>query len=321
MIDLSRVTRAQAAIAPSLLVHIQPIVRRFRPHVMHANNLYFQTTLAAALLGRSLSVPLVTSAHIGSVGHLGRPLRWIAGAYERVLGQFILHRSVRVIAVSESVRSHLLRLGLSNDRVNVVENGVDHERFRPSVGSTRGHEIGVPLIVFIGRLIANKGPQVLVDALARLHQEGEIFRAMFVGDGPARATLQRRVRTHHIERLVDFAGQVSDVAPVLQEADIFVRPSFSEGMSLAVLEGLASRVCIVASDIPGNRDLITDRVNGRLVQAGSVALLTAAIGELLRDPLLRDRLAEAGYQTAQAYSWERTANGTADILAAAASRD
>jgi glycosyltransferase involved in cell wall biosynthesis len=84
-----------------------------------------------------------------------------------------------------------------------------------------------------------------------------------------------------------------------------------------VLEAMSSGVCVVASDIPGNQDLIRNRENGILVPAGDAEALAAAIRSIAENPELRMRLALSGYETAQAYSWEETARATGQVLASA----
>jgi glycosyltransferase involved in cell wall biosynthesis len=316
-INLSQVARVQTVIAPALLRQVPAIVRDFAPDVLHAHNIYFQTALAAALVQLRMGLPLVTTAHIGTLSFLRQPIRALASSYERTVGRFILARSTRVIAVSQSVREHLVDLGTAPNKITVVRNGVDTSRFRPNTEPHQFSGESGPLIIFVGRLIGNKGPQVLLEALSQLRRENLQFRGVFIGDGPLRATLERRVRTAGLEGSVRFLGQLEDVAPHVRGADLIVRPSFTEGMPLTVLEAMASGICVIASDIPGNRDLISDGQNGCLVPAGLAAELARAIRRLLIDHEMRARLAHAGLETARAYSWEGTAAGTAAVLAEA----
>jgi glycosyltransferase involved in cell wall biosynthesis len=108
------------------------------------------------------------------------------------------------------------------------------------------------------------------------------------------------------------------VARQLANADIFVRPSLTEGLPLAVLEAMAARVCVVASDIPGNRDLVRNELNGLLFKPYDSSSLADALRRALRSPLEARSLAEAGYETARSYSWENAARRTAESLLTAA---
>ena len=113
---------------------------------------------------------------------------------------------------------------------------------------------------------------------------------------------------------IEFAGQVADLAKRLAEADILVRPSLTEGLPLAILEAMASQVCVIATDIPGNRDLVRDGVNGLLVPIRDPLRLAAAIRAMIDNPARRAGLAAAGFKTAQKYSWEGIVDATADLL-------
>jgi glycosyltransferase involved in cell wall biosynthesis len=121
--------------------------------------------------------------------------------------------------------------------------------------------------------------------------------------------------------MVTFRGHVPDVAAEMRRADVIVRPSFSEGMPLSLLEAMATRVSLVVSDIPGNNDLIRDGENGLLFPAGNVERLVEQLNRLVRSPELRRKLAENAWRDAQQYTWERTAAGTLETLRKAVARN
>jgi glycosyltransferase involved in cell wall biosynthesis len=299
----------QASFAPSLFLKLRTLANDFRPDVLHANTVFFQTSLAAALVARVTGVPLVTTVHVGGLDLLPQPARLLGTAYERTVGRFILSLSARIIAVGPSVRQHLVRLGTSADRIVVVHNGVDLHRFWPRHEMVRNDP---PVIAFIARLIVNKGPDTFLTALLQLRREGVDFRAVFIGDGPLRRKLEQRALP--LGSAVQFLGQQPDVAPHLRQSDLLVRPSLTEGLPLGVLEAMASRVCVIASDIAGNRDLITHGRNGVLFAIDDPTRLADAIRELLRDSARRAELARAGYETAQPYGWDAVVARTAAVF-------
>lgn len=316
-IDLARPLGVQAGLSPALFSRVRSIAAAFKADVIHGHTLFFQGSLAAAMLPRAPGVPLVTTAQIAGLENLREPVRTLGRAYEQTAGRFIIARSDRLIAVSPSVRAHLLTLGADPGRITVIPNGVDLDQF----GAPRAARAPAapPIVAFVGRLIKNKGPEVLVDALLELHRRRIPFKARFYGDGPMRDELVARAR--EAATSIEFVGHVSDVATRLTEADLLVRPSLTEGLPLAVLEAMASRVCVVASDIAGNRDLINDGINGLLVPVRDRVALAASMQRLIQDPAMRTALANGGYATAQQYSWDRIAVETAGVLTAGAHRD
>jgi glycosyltransferase involved in cell wall biosynthesis len=308
--DLSRLAGAQVGFAPRLFRSVPQAIAAFRPHVLHANGLHFQTTLAAAFANRDRAVPMVLTSHVAGLDALQQPTRTLTRAYEAGFGRFILARCTRVISISPSVRRHLLQLGVDPDVIDDVPNGVDHDRFHAGPA----HDAEGPLLMFVGRHMPNKGPQVFIEALARLRDLGRTFRAELLSSGPMRVRLERRTHELGLDRLVTFRGHVPDVAAEMRRADVIVRPSFSEGMPLSLLEAMATRVSLVVSDVEGNNDLIHDGENGLLFPAGDVPRLVEQLSRVIRSPELRRRLADNAWRDAQQYTWERTAAGTLDSL-------
>jgi glycosyltransferase involved in cell wall biosynthesis len=158
----------------------------------------------------------------------------------------------------------------------------------------------------------NKGPDTFLTALLQLRREGVDFRAVFIGDGPLRRKLEQRALP--LGSAVQFLGQQPDVAPHLRQSDLLVRPSLTEGLPLGILEAMASRVCVIASDIDGNRDLVIHGQNGVLVPVDDPTRLADAIRELLRNSARRAALARAGCETAQPYGWDAVVARTAAVF-------
>lgn len=309
-VELARPLGIQASLAPSLFLKLRSLANDFRPDVLNANTLFFQTSLAAALVARATRIPLVTSVQIAGLDLMPQPARFLGTAYERTLGRFILSQSTRVIAPGPSVRDHLVRLGTPAGRIVLVPNGVDLRRFWPRPDTVQNDP---SVIIFVARLIVNKGPDTLLSALLQLHRDGVSFKAIFIGDGPLRRQLEHRALP--LGSAVSFLGQQPDVAPHLRQADLLIRPSLTEGMPLGILDAMASRVCVIASDIDGNRDLVTHGQNGILFPVGDPTKLSEAIRDLLANPARRAELAQAGHQTAQRYGWDAIVARTAAVFA------
>lgn len=309
--DLTRALGLQASVTWGAARTATRLVSELRPHVLHANSLQFQTSVAAARVARRAGVPLVLTAHIAGFEALDQPWRSLAHAHERTVGRFLARRSTRVIAVSDGVASHIERRFGRGTPIHVVPNGVDHQVFHPPAATRQGRQVQ---LMFVGRLVANKGPDRLVEAFAVLRHRQRDVGLTVIGDGPMRGFLERRARELGVADALTFMGFSDDVAHHLRSADVLVRPSLTEGMPLALLEAMASRLCIVASDVPGNASLIRHDDTGLLVAPDDAVALVSALERVVADPALRGRLAAAAHEDADKYSWDRCAQQTLDVL-------
>lgn len=305
--DLSKLLRAQVAVGRGLSRAGEHVLEELRPNVIHASSIHFQGSIAGARLAGRRRIPLVTTGHVGSIRKLPVVTRAATFAYENSVSRFLIRSSARVIAVSAAVARHLESRGASRGMVSVVENGVDHGRFAPTE-----RNVGRTEIMFVGRLIQNKGPMEVLNAFAGL--ENVDARLTFVGDGPMRESLESRTRDLSASTQVRFVGHVQDVAPHLSDADVLVRPSQTEGQSLAILEAMASGIAVIASDIEANSELITHGEEGLLVAPGDTSELARAIERLIADRSLRGNLAASAYRRSLGHSWDKCAVETGRVL-------
>ena len=226
-------------------------------------------------------------------------------------------RALFVACISHFCRSQVL-IWTPVDRwhrVHIVHCGVDPLEFvqRTARGGVRG-------LLFTGRLAGVKGIPVLLEALARLRDAHPDVELALAGDGPDRAQLEAEARRLGIADRVRFLGyQSSDhVRSLLQETDVFVLPSFAEGVPVVLMEAMASGVPVVSTRVAGVSELVEDGVAGFVVAPGDVGALADAIDALLADPSLRQRFGAAGRRTvAREFDVGREAGWLGDVLSSA----
>lgn len=209
-----------------------------------------------------------------------------------------------VTAVSADARDQMLEHGIRADRgVDVVLNGVDVTRFTPrSVNGASGRRI-----VHVGRLADIKGQDVLVAAMPWVRAAVTGARLTIVGDGPTRPALEAQARQLGVDDVIEFVGAASDVRSYLGAADLFVLPSRSEGISIALLEAMASGLGVVATDVGGNREVIDPPTAGTLVSPDDPrALADAIIDSLTSADGLRAKAAAARQLVEARFSSKRT---------------
>jgi glycosyltransferase involved in cell wall biosynthesis len=267
-VELTRWLGLQCALpvgAPPLLLRL---AREVEPDLIHTHNLFFSTSLLAVGLKQVVRRPLVTTLQLGAMDRVGGLSRLLVDRYERTAGRLILAASDRVIAVSHAVAEHGRRLGCRPDRIRVVPNGVDLERYRadgaPAAPGPRRR------IAVVGRLIFNKGPQYLVEAAPKILARHPDVEFVMVGDGPLRESLERTIAKRGLGHAFTFLGLRRDVGAILSTCALLVRPSLTEGLPLAVLEAMACGLPVVATPVGGTAEVVEHGRTGYLVQPGVV---------------------------------------------------
>ncbi|HYM80225.1 MAG TPA: glycosyltransferase [Candidatus Limnocylindria bacterium] len=255
----------------------------FKPDVIHGY--LFGPNLFAVLAGRLCRVRAVVVAK-RNVDTFESPRQaWL---------QSLAHRwATHVTAVSETVADTVVKLGVRRERVIVIPNGVDAERFvHAPPGDARarlGLNGGDPLIGSVGCLAARKDYATLLEALALLAGRGRAFQAALVGDGPERAPLEARAHELGIAGRVHFLGERSDVERLLPAMHVFVLSSREEGIPNALLEAMAAGRAAVATAVGGTPEVMQDGETGWMVPPGNPERLAAAIEAALADPAEAER--------------------------------
>jgi colanic acid/amylovoran biosynthesis glycosyltransferase len=199
-----------------------------------------------------------------------------------------------VICVSDFARSQLMALTGPDhwDKLHVVRCGVDVSRFAP-VARTSGD--GPLCVTCVGRLVPEKGQQLLIEAAAAIRRTGVDLRVVLAGNGPRRAFLEACAAKLGLGEHVEFLGAVAhtEVDDLLRRSDIFCLPSFAEGVPIVLMEAMATALPVVACRVMGIPELIEDGVDGRLLAPGSVTDLIDAVSALASAPDERRRLGQA----------------------------
>lgn len=307
----------QSQVSLAAITAFRRLVKERDPDVVHVHNRFFYTSLLAAFwtVFSEGQTPLVTTLHLGSIDEING----LGGSFARIcetsLSRFLIHRSNEVIAVSEAVSEQARRLGSSPAHVHTVPNGVDTKTFYPGVKRDRQS------ILYVGRLVRNKGPQVLIQSLPEVFERFPAASATLVGTGPLQSDLEKQVRKENIAERVSFRGNVRSVATVMRTAGIFCRPSFSEGMPLTLLEALASELPPVVTDVAGVSEVVTNGETGLLVPTKDVHAVESALLTLLAD---QKRVAAMGQQgrkyVVENHGWESRAETVMGVYKSAVSR-
>lgn len=229
----------------------------------------------------------------------------------------LVYRRWPFVVVSPSTRDDLVRRGVPRDRIVVIPNGLDHEKY--SAGS---QEPDPELVVFVGRIEFYKGVDVLLDAWSRVLERRPGARLVLVGAGTAEDEMRRRASSGPLQASVSFEGFVTEQAKIdwMRRASVLVQPSHKEGWGLTVLEANACGTPVVATDVPGLRDSVRPNETGLLVGKGDSAALADGIVRVLDSPTLRAELAGGAAQWVERFSWDEVTSAFAEVVRAVAER-
>lgn len=277
---------------PLHVLRLGRLMREGRFHVLHTHG-YFAGTFSrmAAPFGR---VPVIIHhVHSTYTHYSPRNIR-----IERFLSRF----TDQTVCISKAVQNFVLQtLGVRKDKTRVIYNGVpshvdescgiDRETMRARLGIKK-EDLA---IIVVAHLTANKGHQILFEAMDLLGKKALGAKLIVVGDGPLRSDLQSLASRLGIAPAVIFAGYRRDVMSLLRMSDLCVLPTQTrEGLGIALLEAMAMGLPVVGSNLGGIPEVIEEGETGFLVAPGSSAELSQAIERLARDPSLRQRMGRKG---------------------------
>ena len=287
----------------SVLPRLVRRLRRVRPAILQT--FLFHANIIGRIAGRLAGVPVIVSG-IRVAEHRSGFRLWLDRITERMV--------TRHVCVSQAVADFSIeRGGLSPEKIVVIPNGVDVERFQNApLADLSQYEIppGSRTLLFVGRLDPQKGPRLLLQAVRGLFPVHRNLHLLMVGDGPLATELKEWVCAQRLESRIHFAGWRPDVPSLLKAADVLVLPSRWEGMPNVVLEAMAAGRPVVATRVEGVSELVTDRETGLLVEPGSTETLAGGIALLLAEP----DLGRSAGKKAQQVSKERF---TIDAVASA----
>ncbi|MCP5080598.1 MAG: glycosyltransferase family 4 protein [Alphaproteobacteria bacterium] len=208
-----------------------------------------------------------------------------------------IKRAAFVACISNFARAQAMNLsGRSHwDKLHIVHCGVEPARYERKGPSGKR-------LLFVGRLAAVKGVPLLLEALRQIKTDQPEVHLTLIGDGPERMGLEKEAARLGLSDTVTFAGYQSqdDVAAALSSSDIFVLPSFAEGVPVVLMEAMATGLPVIATAVGGVGELVRDGESGLILPPGDVAALAAALKKLLADPAQCHEMGKVGAKTVAA---------------------
>lgn len=278
---------------------IARIIHSFEPDVVHSHQYTPFLYGSLACLWAGLGCVLFTEH--------GRHFPDLVGWKRRMVNRFLAPRTAHVTAVCEFTRERLVRLeGMSSRQIEVVYNGIDLSRFEERIdrGEAR-RRLGLPndaaVIVQVGTFRSVKDHPTALRAFQTVIAAEPSTMLVFAGQGPDLPVCRKLAARLDLNGNITFLGQRSDIVEILAAADIMLLTSVSEAHSLALLEGMAAALPVVATNVGGIPETVIDNETALLVPPGDPDATATAMLTLLRQPALRKRMGEAGCTRVREY--------------------
>lgn len=254
------------------------VISELKPDLIYAPWVY-PDGWAAVRLGRRFGLPVIVKAH-------GSDVLQLHVAPARIPPTISAMQSAdHVIAVSQDLANKIVGLGVSTERVTRIYNGIDRQLFSPSDRSAARQRLGlqeVRTVLFVGNLIQLKGVFDLLDACAVLTARETPVRCYLIGEGPLLKTLNNRIREKKLGEWITIVGSVTNdqLPDWYRSADLFVLPSYSEGLPSVLVEATACGIPFVASRVGGIPEIAAHAAS-LLTSPGDPQQLADAILEML----------------------------------------
>ena len=296
-------------------------LRALQPAVVHTRNL---AALEAVVPAWALGVPVRIHGEHGRDARdphgTRRRYQWVRRAYRPFVSRYV--------ALSQDLQRYLrTRVGVPEDRIVQLYNGVDSDRFRPVQGARIAID-GCPfrspehwLVGTVGRMDPVKDQCTLarsfVLALRMNPSAQDRMRLLIVGDGALRAECESILEAGGARHLAWFAGDRNDIPEIMRGLDCFILPSLAEGISNTILEAMSCAIPVVATRVGGNSELVNEAVTGSLVPpADTVALMQAMISYFDNQALARQHGAAGRKRVEESFSLQRMVDAYHDLYLA-----
>ncbi|MFQ6334976.1 glycosyltransferase family 4 protein [Methylophilus sp. 3sh_L] len=206
-----------------------------------------------------------------------------------------------IVCISNYCKSQMMLFSNVEDwhKLKIVHCGVDVDKYFFDDKPVDSQAAGPVKLLYVGRLAAEKGVPVLLKSLIDLKNEGYQFHLTLLGDGPERASLESEVDKHGLTEMVFFGGFASQetVRETLLASDVFILPSFAEGVPVSLMEAMACGIPVIGTNVGGVTELIEHGVSGMVVAPSDEQALKSAIFRYIKHPELRETVRSAARET------------------------
>jgi len=274
------------------IINLASLLRKAQIELVHIHTVKPNGGRKATISARLAGVPVVLrTEHLPPAAVQPNLSRTLLKSFDLLTDQ--------IITVSKAnLDEQINQLHRNPKKLSFVHNGIELERFKSELNvfeakRALGLDPQIPLVGAVGRLAEQKGFYYLIEAAARVIKEFGPVNFMLAGEGPEESKLKEQVSRLNLEEYFHFTGFASNIVPLVAAMDVTTMPSLYEGFGLSLVEFMAMAKPSVISDLACFRELLQDKVEGLVVEAGDRESLAQSILKLLRDQKLSERMGQA----------------------------
>ncbi|WP_073344468.1 glycosyltransferase family 4 protein [Caldanaerobius fijiensis] len=286
---------------------IASILKKERPELVHMHGYIASIVGRLACIVNRLQPTVVTIHNYMPDNHVVKKFFVVM---EKVLSRWT---SV-YIAVADALKAYVInQVGIHESKILTIYNGIPYREYEAGVYGQSVPKY-VKRVISIARLIPQKGVEYFIRVADDILNMRDNVEFLILGDGPQRDHLESLIKELNRADRIKLLGHRDDVNALLDSSDVFVLPSFSEGMPVSIIEAMRAGKPIVATDVGGIPEEVTDGVNGLLVKPGDAEGLKRAILRFLDDPQYARRCGEKGFELyCNKFSAEKMCLKTQDV--------
>ncbi len=275
-------------------------IKEFKPDVIHGHHAFSPISLLSIAIGKKLGIKTVLTNHsiqfLYDFDYLWKPTSYVLFPYREYI-----NTADRIIAVSKAAAKFISHF--TSKKVKIIRNGINVNEFSPKVKLFDGKSV-----LFVGRFAHRKGIHILLEAFQKVKEEVENAHLTLVGSGYFSSIVSLLVKTLNLSKNVSIVGQVKKekLIEIYQNSHVFVLPSlYGESFGIVLLEAMASKTPIIASDDGGIKEIIKNRKTGFIVKKGDMEELSEKIIKLLLDQKLSKKISTAAFREVKKYDWKK----------------
>jgi len=274
-------------------------IKEFKPDVIHGHHAFSPISLLSISIGKKLGIKTVLTNHsiqfLYDFDYMWKPSSYILFPYREYIDD-----ADKIIAVSRAAAKFISHF--TSKKIEIIGNGISVDEFSPKVKTFDGKSV-----LFVGRFTYRKGVHVLLEAFQKVKREVEDAHLTLVGSGYFSSIADLLVRALSLSKNVSIIGEVKKekLVEIYQSSHVFVLPSlYGESFGIVLLEAMASKTPVIASDDGGIKELIKNGKTGFIVKKGDAEELSEKIVELLLDRNLSKKISTAAFEEVKKYDWK-----------------